>query len=84
MIRLTWVASKCPIFGDCFSLEGLPPEWCGSAYRSAGRAVAHAWIGGRYLDHHARTLPQAIKRLNAEIDKRSIGLLGVDVVEFAS
>lgn len=85
MIKLTWVPVKDAIFGASHNLTGLPdPEWSGRAYLSAGRAVAHAFIAGRYLRHCARTQKQAIKRLNAEIDKRSIGLFGVDVVDFAS
>lgn len=82
-MKLTWRKYVDPIFGNALRLDGLPEGMSATARRNGAgkRYVADAWIGGRYLNHHAGTLAAAVKRLNAEIDRRSIGLLGVDVVE---
>lgn len=82
-MQLTWQKHHDPIFGSGYRLTGLPTEDdSGSSYYSAGRYVAHAFIGGRYLNHKAGTLRAAMTRLEREIDKRSIGLLNVDDIEF--
>lgn len=85
-MQLTWQQYDDPIFGRAYRLDGLPcPQDSGVARRHGDtRYVAMAFITGRYLSHHAGTVHAAIKRLNAEIDKRSIGLLGVDDVAFAT
>lgn len=83
VMKLTWQTHVDPIFGSGKILIGLPEGSMACARRSGcGRYVADAFIGGRYLNHKAGTLAAAIKRINSEIDRRSIGLLGVDDVEF--
>ncbi len=86
-MTLTWRPYEDPIFGPAWRMEGLPPntdDWSASAHRNADHTLAwaHAYINGRYLNHHAKTMPTAIKRLNKEIDKMSIGLFGEDDVVF--
>lgn len=81
-MQLTWKSTTCPIFGAAFELQGLKEGETGMARKHAGRYMAHAFIDGRYLSHCARTARTAMTRLEREIDKRSIGLLGVDDVTF--
>jgi hypothetical protein len=83
-VNLTWQKTTCPIFGAAYELVGLPLGMSASARRSgkAGRYVAHGFIGGCYLNQQAGTLRAAMSRLQSEIDRRSIGLLGVDDVAF--
>lgn len=50
--------------------------------RTKAHAVASAFIGGRFLCHQAGSVAAAKRRLAAEIDRLSIGLLDVDTVEF--
>lgn len=81
---LTWKEQDSPIFGFVFEMQGLREGESASAHRRGPNSYyAHAFIGGRYLGHCARTMKSAMKRLEREIDKRSIGLLGVDDVTFA-
>ena len=82
MMHLTWRKTICPIFRVRYDLEGLPNGDSGTAYHSNGRYVAQAYISGRYLRHRAGTMQAAIKRLNREIDRRSIGLFNVDDIDF--
>lgn len=81
---LTWTPHHSPITGNGLLLTGLPAADSASVYFGFGdgRFVAHAFIGGHYLNHRAGTRDAARKRLEKEIDRRSIGLLKVDVVEF--
>lgn len=83
---LTWTLHHSPLTGKGLLLTGLPEGASASVYFGFGdgRFVAHAFIGGRYLNHRAGTHDAARKRLEREIDKRSIGLLGVDDVEFVT
>lgn len=82
-MRLTWTAYNDRIFGPALRLDGLPCANASGFARSHGkRYMAHAYIGGRYLAHTAGTRAAAVKRLEREINRRSIGLLGVDDVEF--
>lgn len=80
---LTWKSTVCPIFGDAFELHGLRDGESASCRRhGVGKFIANAFIGGRYLSHVARTKASAMARLEKEIDRRSIGLFGVDDVTF--
>ncbi len=81
---LTWQPYTDEIFGPAYTLNGLPDSRSsGAAYRSlAGHWVAHAFIDGAYLNHKGRTAGTAMKRLEREIDKRSIGLFGLDTISF--
>lgn len=83
-MKLVWREGRCPIFGRAFQLEGLPVGSSGDARRngSGKRYVAHAFIAGHYLNHHGGTLRSAMNHLEREICRRSIGLLGVDDLEF--
>lgn len=81
-LKLTWHPTRFEIFGDGFELQGLPPKDSGSARKHGDRFIAHAYIGNRYLSHTAKTLKSAMSRLEKEIDRQSIGLLGVDDLEF--
>jgi hypothetical protein len=83
-MKLIWRASTCPIFGACYQLDGLTGEDTAHARRhgSAGRFIALATIKGKILSHTAKTMPGAMRRLQSEIDRQSIGLLGVDRVTF--
>lgn len=81
-MRLEWKECTDPIFGAGFILQGLPsPIECARAYRTSKYYVAQAWIGESYLNHHGKTMRSAMKRLNTEIHRRSIGLFGVDDLE---
>lgn len=80
---LTWRKVQCELFGWRYDLEGLPTGCSASARRTAnGKYLAHAYIGGRYLSHSAKSLTRAIHKMENEIDKRSIGLLNTDTVQF--
>jgi hypothetical protein len=80
---LTWKKQEDAIFGNIMWLRGLKEGESATAYRRGSyRYHAHAFIGGRYMSHCARTVQSAMKRLEAEIDRRSIGLFGVDDVTF--
>lgn len=85
-MQLTWIAYKDAVFGPAYRLDGLPkPGDCAVARRQGNRRfIANAFIRDRYLSHTAPTLKLAICRLEAEIDRRSIGLLGVDDVTFTT
>lgn len=84
MKKLTWRFYTDQIFGGAFRLEGLPKDSVGTChYQTAKkRFLAHAHVGGRYLMATGNTFQVAINRLNRELDRRSIGLFGVDVLEF--
>ena len=84
-MKLTWKMQPDAAYGYCYALQGFPsPAHCATIhYAPAHRQfIGRAFIGGQYLSHRAGTLRAAMSRMNAEIDKRSIGLLGVDVIEF--
>ncbi len=82
-MRLSWKQYEDPIFGPAWSLEGLPrAEDCGVARRHGKRFIANATINGHYLSHCAGQVLVAIERLNREMDRRSIGLFGVDDLSF--
>lgn len=82
-MTLIWQKTTFAIFGEGYELAGLPNKNdCAHARKSDGRFVALATINGRFLCHTARTMRSAMNRLEREIDKRSIGLLGVDDVTF--
>jgi hypothetical protein len=86
-MRLEWKQYQDPIFGPAAQIEGFPTntdDWSASVHRrSIGKFdwFAHAYINGKYMCHNASTMRTAIKRLNAEIARRSIGLFGVDDLE---
>jgi hypothetical protein len=83
-MQLIWKEQDDPIFGHAFWLRGLKEGESATVHRRGyGKYFAHAFIGGRYLSHTARTMASAMKRLEAEIDRRSIELLGVDDVTFS-
>jgi hypothetical protein len=83
-LALTWVRVPCEIFGWRYDLTGLPEGSFGSAYKSK-KGTAQLWSGPktrRYVTATGKTVAAAIKRLNKAIDRRSIGLFGVDTVTF--
>ena len=86
-MNLHWHEYADPIFGRAYELVGLPEGASANAHRrGTGCYVANAYFpegyGSRFLSHQAKTMRSAVKRLESEIDKRSIGLLGVDIVTF--
>ncbi len=88
-LNLIWKPYADLIFGPAYELVGLPAnsdDWSASAHRRTCNDgvsyFAHAYINGRYMSHNAKTMQTAIKRLNTEIDRRSIGLFGVDDIAF--
>lgn len=84
-MQFIWQEQNCPIFGHAFWLRGLREGESATAHqRGPHKYFAHAFVGGRYLAHTARTMRSAMTRLEREIDKRSIGLLDVDDVTFVS
>jgi hypothetical protein len=84
-VKLTWRFYVDPIFGGAFALDGLPDGSVGNChYQVAKRQfIANACVGGQYMFACAKTWRKAIAALNRTLDKRSIGLFGEDVVEFA-
>lgn len=86
-MRLTWEKYDSGIFGPCQRLTGLPDASWAVAVRAITDAmdagfIATACFDGVVLSHRGPRLKTAMRRLEKEIDKRSIGLLGVDDVEF--
>lgn len=83
MITLTWREEACAIFGRRHALTRDGVEIGAAYWRShAGQGLAHATVGGRYRFATARTTAAAIKALERQLDRESIGLFGVDVVGF--
>ena len=84
-MKLTWRFYVDPLFGGAFTLDGLPDGSVGNCrYQAAKRQfIANAYVRGHYMFACAKTWRKAIAALNRTIDKRSIGLFGEDVVEFA-
>lgn len=83
--QLTWRPYTDAIFGPAYSLDGLPDgssafarRYGGARGKGAPRYIANAFIAGIYMSHCAGTVDAAMKHLNREIDRRSIGLFGVD------
>jgi hypothetical protein len=81
-MKLIWQKRDCSIFGSSLDLVGLREGESGCARKHGKRYIAMAFINGRYLSHCAGTLKSAINHLEKDIDKRSIGLFGVDNISF--
>lgn len=79
---LVW--KKVPwLHGTRWELTGLPKGMYASAHfvKSEKAFIARAWLSGHSLSHSAGTCAAARQRLSREIDKRSIGLFGLDGIE---
>jgi hypothetical protein len=78
-VSLHWKATQDPIFGEAFELCGLQDGESGMARANGGRFIAHAFVGGRYLSHCARSLTSAMKRLDADISRRVESRAGLNL-----
>jgi hypothetical protein len=82
-MKLVWKKRPWPSrYGIFYDLTGLPNNGSNSAiayYRPGSKDyIANACISGLLMTHIAGTMQAAIKRLNNEIDRRSIGLFDLD------
>ncbi len=87
-LTMTWRSHRDLIFGDAWEIVDIPIAQVGEAHiasaykRGDGTWHAHAFIKGRYLSHCGSAAKTAMRRLQKEIDRRSIDLFGEDVVWF--
>lgn len=87
-MHLIWQKGDDAIFGACHNLTGLREGENGIVRRSGEpnpkvpRYAAMAFIADRFMLHRAGTADRARRCLEREIDRRSIGLFGVDEIRF--
>jgi hypothetical protein len=82
-VRLVWKPQTSEAWGRHYELTGLPDNAFIYAYRvDVGRYFAGGIIKGSFVAHYSGNIHKAMRLLERELDKRSIGLFGVDVVEF--